>query len=105
MTLSDGSLRNGYTIKLLNKTREPRAFSLSLDAPPSATMQVVGQHGDAYETVLLSAEPDSVAVYRVYVTMPRVDVAGGSAPLSFLLRDRDSEEEARYASVFRGPGT
>ena len=68
-------------------------------------MQVVGQQGDAYETILLKAEADSVAVYRVYVTMPRADVAGDSTPLSFLLRDRDSDEEARYTSVFRGPGS
>jgi len=34
VTLSDGAIRNGYTIKILNKRQEPRTFKLSVDQRP-----------------------------------------------------------------------
>ena len=32
--LSDGGLRNGYTVKLLNKLYQPRAFSIGVAGLP-----------------------------------------------------------------------
>ncbi len=104
VTLSDGGIRNGYTIKLLNKTLEARTFSLRLEGPPAAAMQVVGQDGGARDRVTLSARPNSVATYRVYVTLPRDELAGESTPLAFILRDELRGEVAVYDAAFRGPG-
>ena len=36
--LSDGGLRNGYTVKLLNKLYEPHAFKIGIDGLPGATL-------------------------------------------------------------------
>jgi len=103
VTLSDGSIRNGYTIKLLNQTRDARAFVLSLEGPPATAMQVVGQPGGAHETVVLNARADSVATFRVYVTLPKSKISGDTVPISFVLRDETSGEEAVYQASFRGP--
>ncbi len=103
VTLSDGDIRNGYTLKLLNKTLEPREFSLRLEGPPEAVMQVIGQPGDAYERILLRAQPDSVATYRVYVTLPRDVLRSDSTPLAFVLRDDERGEVAVRRTTFRGP--
>jgi polyferredoxin len=35
VTLSDGSIRNGYTIKILNMTTEPRTFEVAIDGLPA----------------------------------------------------------------------
>jgi polyferredoxin len=43
VTLSDGSIRNGYTVKILNKKQEQRTFRLSLEGLPGATMEMVGE--------------------------------------------------------------
>ena len=43
VTLSDGSIRNGYTIKLLNKSHDARVYDLTLDGLPGATLTVIGQ--------------------------------------------------------------
>jgi len=40
--LSDGSVRNGYTIKILNKSSHGRAYSLSASGI-DAEMTIVGQ--------------------------------------------------------------
>ena len=40
VTLSDGSIRNGYTVKLLNMIPEPRPITLSIEGLPGATMEI-----------------------------------------------------------------
>jgi polyferredoxin len=45
VTLSDGGIRNGYTLKLLNKAREPRLYRRALAGDLPATYRVLGQEG------------------------------------------------------------
>ena len=66
-------------------------------------MQVIGQDSDARDRVTLGAKPDSVATYRIYVTLPREELAGESTPLAFILRDELRGEVAVYDAAFRGP--
>ena len=40
--LSDGGMRNGYTVKILNKLHEPREFTLEVRGLPGARLAVVG---------------------------------------------------------------
>ena len=39
---SDGSIRNGFTVRLLNMVPEPRTIMLSLEGLPEATMKISG---------------------------------------------------------------
>ncbi len=103
VTLSNGDIRNGYTIKILNKTREPRAFVLEFEGIPGAALNVVGLGETDADTVLLSADPDSVATYQVFVRVPRAEVKGASAPATFTLSDPSRGERVVYETVFRGP--
>jgi cytochrome c oxidase accessory protein FixG len=103
--LSDGSIRNGYTVKILNKARAPRNFTLALDQPSGGTLQVAGLEGTDHAKVILEARPDSVATYQIFVHLPGELGAAETQPLVFALTDRDDGEVARHDSVFRGPGT
>ena len=40
--LSDGGLRNGYTIKILNKLHQPRDFTLAIEGLSGARLAIVG---------------------------------------------------------------
>ncbi|MEX2630132.1 MAG: cytochrome c oxidase accessory protein CcoG [Tistlia sp.] len=102
VTLSNGDIRNGYTVKLLNKTREPRAFVLTFEGIPGATMEVLGQQAGG-QRVPLVAEPDSVATYDIQVRAPRSEVTEPSRPVTFTLTDPSRGETVVYDSVFRGP--
>jgi polyferredoxin len=42
VTLADGSIRNGYTLRVLNKRPVQRVFALELDGLPGARVEVVG---------------------------------------------------------------
>ena len=44
--LSNGGIQNGYTVKIINKTREDRSFALSLDGLHGAVLSVVGHESD-----------------------------------------------------------
>ena len=103
VTLSDGSIRNGYTIKILNKERETRSFTLALEGTGGATLTVVGQEETDGTPPVLTAKPDAVASYRVFVQRPKSEVTVASEPLGFVLTDTEGGETARHDSVFRGP--
>jgi len=64
VTLSDGSVRNAYTVKLLNKSATPHAFVLTAEGP-DATLAIVG--GEAGQPVTVAA--DSSESVRVTLTM------------------------------------
>ena len=103
VTLSDGSIRNGYTIKILNKSHDPRVYDLTLDGLPGATLTVLGQEQEGADVARLSARPDAVTTYRVYVTAPRSSVTEESQPLAMVLSDQHDDITARHSTVFRGP--
>jgi len=103
VVLSDGSLRNGYTVKILNMTRRPRTFTLGVRGPAGARLSVIGVAEAAGATVALAVKPDSVGSYRVYVRAPRAAVTAASSPLAFVVTDEASGETDLYDTVFRGP--
>ena len=41
--LSDGAIRNGYTVKILNQKQEQRNFRLTIEGLAGATMEMVGE--------------------------------------------------------------
>ncbi|MBP2303260.1 cytochrome c oxidase accessory protein CcoG [Azospirillum picis] len=105
VTLSDGSIRNAYTFKVANKTRQNRAYTLSVDGIAGAEIKVIGEAEDegSAHTAALSADADSVATYRVYVTAPRSAVTAASLPLTFRLADTANADKDSRDSVFMGP--
>jgi polyferredoxin len=105
VTLSDGQIRNAYTIHVLNKTHEPRDFALAVSGLAGATLGVAGVDAAPAARVPLAAKPDSVATYRVFVTVPAQTVAGrASSPVRFDLVPASGPGSARYDSVFLAPG-
>lgn len=61
--LSDGSLRNAYTVKLLNKSSSSRRYTLSV-AGIDAMLSIVGNEGGAP----IEVAPDASKVLRVTLT-------------------------------------
>jgi len=102
VTLSDGSIRNGYTVKILNMTREPRSFTLDFQGIQPASISVVGQP-DAGRQAVLGADADSVETYQVYVSVPADAVTSATMSVSFELEEMEGGETARKQTVFKGP--
>ena len=103
VTLSDGSIRNGYTVKILNKSHAPQLYDLILEGLARATLSVVGQQAEGARRVELLANPDSVTSYRVFVTAPRAEVTEEVQPLAMVLSKQQSGARVARETVFRGP--
>ncbi len=102
--LSDGSLRNGYTVKILNKLKTSRRFSLTAVGLPNADIRVVGFEDKAAQDIRVAT--GNLRSLRVYVTVPfsaRVRLKGSSTPFQLALRDLDSNKRITRAITFRGP--
>ncbi len=103
VALSDGSIRNGYTIKILNKSHDTRTFDLRVLGLAGATVQVVGADDTGSARAVLSVAPDKLRSFRTYVTAPLTSVPTGSSTVRFSVEDQADGTVATYSGVFRGP--
>ena len=102
VTLSDGSIRNGYTFKILNKDRSERSYSLTVEGAADPALSAVGQEHSAAALTLL-APPDGVGAHRIYLKLPRAAVRGETMDLTFVLTETTTGQAQRFPTVFRGP--
>lgn len=66
VTLSDGSVRNGYDIRILNKTHEDRTYRLSISGIEEASMYMQG--AGIIDPNNLRVFADSVGHFRLFVS-------------------------------------
>jgi cytochrome c oxidase accessory protein FixG len=99
VTLADGTIRNTYDVRLLNKHGEDRPFRLSVKGDPALRIRL---EGTPYETVDVPA--NQTHLQRVYVLAPP-----GSDPAEahntefrFWVEDISTGERAYRDSVFNG---
>jgi cytochrome c oxidase accessory protein FixG len=90
--LSDGSIRNAFTIKLRNMQSRPRTMVIGLDGIPSARMWIEGSSREqAARTLTLNVPADQVQKARIYVVAPATGPA--REDLVFTLQAKDSVRE------------
>ena len=100
--LSDGGVRNGYTLRILNKWRDPRFFVLTVKGAPDATLEVVGDTARMVGRPIIDVGPDQTRELRVLVTLHRPNYEN-SIPLSFHAAEPESGVQASADDHFRGP--
>ncbi len=101
--LADGSIRNGYTVKLLNKIPEPRTIVVTLQGLPEAEMSVVGLDQPADRAFAVRVEPDRQKTLKVYVAQPAAAIAGTVQTFRFVVEDKSSFESDSYTANFEAP--
>lgn len=101
--LSDGSLRNGYTLKIANKTQAGSAFDLQIQGLPGAVLAVAEDTQAPGATVHLPAAKDEVGTYRILVVARPASIPDGMIPIDFVLRNAQTGQQTVYHSSFMGP--
>jgi len=100
--MSDGGVRNGYTMRVLNKRMEPRELTLRLDGLPDGELEVIGGSSRADDGHAIEVGPDQTRELRVLVTRHgRAPTASQS--IDFVIFDRTGGETATASDHFRGP--
>jgi len=103
VVLSDGSIRNGYTVKLLNMIPRPRAIIVSLEGLPGGEMSVAGMDLPPARSFEVEANPDQLTTLKVFVRQPREQVAGQTQHFTFTVADKSNDESDRYEATFDAP--
>lgn len=88
--LSDGRVRNGYTVRLYNKADDQRSFRIAVDGLEDAVVDVVGSDS------VLNVSSDATREIRVLVTAS----TGDRQPVSFIATDVESGRAVTAQDIF-----
>jgi len=99
---SDGSIRNGYTLRVLNMVPAPRKVVLSLSGLDGATMRIAELGNKDGRSFTLDVAPDAATSLKVFVTLdPKAVKADG---FLFVIEADDHSDRATYRAAFNAPG-
>jgi len=101
--LSDGSLRNAYTLRILNKSLEQKTFVLSLAGLPGSDIDVIGGSGFSGANPLIEVGLDQSREVRVLVTSRERVAPGASIPIVFTIVPKGGGQAASAGDHFFGP--
>jgi len=101
--LSDGSLRNAYTIRIVNKQLKNRNFIVAVEGLPASLVDFVGMPPRADGRMLVDVGPDTTREVRVTVTDYSRTAPPPSTTIRFSLIDVDTGEVATMRDHFFGP--
>ncbi|MEM8688678.1 MAG: cytochrome c oxidase accessory protein CcoG [Pseudomonadota bacterium] len=101
--LSDGGIRNGYTIKVLNMRAEPRTVTLSMAGIEGATMTITGSDAAPSNSIDVDLKPDKLVSMKVYVSAAAASLKGEVSDITFTVINKTDEERASYTAKFNGP--
>jgi cytochrome c oxidase accessory protein FixG len=101
--LSDGGIRNGYTVKVLNKRAGARALRLSVDGLPGAGIWTAGSTEGPTEFLMVDAGADRLATTKVFVRAEPKPSSGSRIAFRFVVTDDTTGERAEYETWFEGP--
>src|SRR5262249_22140666 len=101
--LSDGGIRNGYTLRILNKHPDQRRFVVAFTGPAGARLEVIGAARENGSEVV-EVGPDQSREVRAVVSLDRAPEVA-SQPITFAATDLGDGRIAQAADNFFGPRT
>lgn len=91
MLMSDGSVRNAYTLRLRNMEARPREMKVAIEGLPGAVMWTdTIVRGDAARSQIISVPADQTRTVRAYVAVPQGTPAQN---FSFRVTSQDEQHE------------
>ena len=101
--VSGGGIRNGYTVRILNKKHGEHKFAISVTGLKDASLSYVGIEAGEPPVAVKS---DDVRAVKVYVTVPGEEAAQmpSTANIAFIVHDTADGTETTRHTNFRGPG-
>lgn len=97
--LSNGSIRNAYTVKIVNKATIERRLEIEVSGKEGLEVSAVGETFEGTRATVV-AEGDGVRAVRIFVTSPPLETAHATFPLTITLRDPETGEIASSPTTF-----
>jgi polyferredoxin len=92
--LHDGTIRNGYTLKISNRTFQPRTYGVTFAGVPGAVLKTPGAPAAKGELSVV-VDPDGVRAVRVFVSGRPAEAAPAMQPAAFAIQSGGRRVEAR----------
>ncbi|MFY8106642.1 MAG: cytochrome c oxidase accessory protein CcoG [Elstera sp.] len=103
VALSDGAIRNAYTLKIINKQRDAQTVQVTLSGLKRAELSARGQDDSALSVESLTLPPDSVSTIRLFVKVPKARLREERTPITLTVHNRATDEHVHTDSLFIGP--
>jgi cytochrome c oxidase accessory protein FixG len=101
---SDGSVRNGYTVRLLNRAGRPRSFEVAVEGLPASTrIEAIGITEKREGNPVVAVGADRTREVRIVVVVPSDVRPTAATDISFRITDVASGEVARGRDFFKVP--
>jgi cytochrome c oxidase accessory protein FixG len=102
--LSNGDIRNGFTFKVLNKSREQRTFAITAEGIDGLILKLVGSEDlNDFTVPFVTVKPDRLQSFRLLATVPGNALTSNSAGMRLVLTEINTQNEVTYSTMFRGP--
>ncbi|OSP56740.1 cytochrome c oxidase accessory protein CcoG [Pseudoruegeria sp. SK021] len=101
VTMSDGTIRNAYDLRLRNKQGEDRPFRISITSDAALRVQAEGS-----DDAIVSVPADTTKQQRIYIMAPPGAPAAlrDSTDVRIWVQDMVSDERAEKETIFNGTG-
>jgi cytochrome c oxidase accessory protein FixG len=103
--LSNGNIRNAFTVRIANMLPTERRFLLNVDGINDAQIDIVGAITTDNRALILVVGPDQTREFRVLITHEANPEMREPASLSFVLRDEADGRTSIARDFFRTPST
>ncbi|MEE9314120.1 MAG: cytochrome c oxidase accessory protein CcoG [Rhizobiaceae bacterium] len=103
VTLSDGSIRNGFEVKILNMHGEPRTFRVETTGLTNAKMKISGSQKSPTESVIVKVETNKMRALKLFVTLPSDDITSKKIGFSFKVTEQGKDISASTSANFEAP--
>lgn len=101
--LSDGSIRNGYELKIRNMVTTPRSFEVRIAGLKGARVKL--SDSDSYNGTVFKTdvEANKLRAIRLYVKVPRDVITSEKMEFRFVVSQIGGGETAQYEANFEAP--
>jgi cytochrome c oxidase accessory protein FixG len=96
--LHDGSVRDGYTLKIANRSFEPKTLQVTFEGIQGAKLKTPGEPATA-DPITVTAPPNEVTAVRLFVIAPQTDWHDEDVGGAFTIRDGKNQVRAKTAFV------
>lgn len=101
--LSDGSIRNGYELKIRNMKAEPRRFSVTIEGLGLVTTRLAGEDDAQGEVFYIDVAPDKTHAVRVFIQKPAFEIAAQQSDFRFVVNELGGKERVFKGAKFEAP--
>ena len=98
VTLSDGTIRNAYSVKIQNMSGEPHPFRISVRSEPELRLDIQGMGLNEFEI-----DADEAKKLRIFLLARPWFTMAERTPARIWVEDLVTHERASYDTHFRGP--